>query len=304
MNDSITLYIEYLANERRYSPHTIDGYKRELLRFACLFPITCTEVRPHHITHFIGHLHQHGLKPKSIQRAVSAVRSFFSYLVKTESVQQNPAAGAVIPKVAHKLPTVLDPDQASALFDKPDTTSTPVNPKDLRDQAILEILYGSGLRLSEAVGLNISDLDLPQGYARVVGKGNKVRNAPLGRQCILALQRWLAVHPHHDLQAPLFTGRGAQRIAPRTIQQRLKRIAVDRLGTNQLHPHMLRHSFATHMLESSGDLRAVQELLGHADIATTQIYTHLDFQHLAKVYDDAHPRAHTVTDNNEADIGA
>ena len=300
MEPQLEGYLDYLQNERRYSPHTVSGYRRELSRFEQFIAPDFkgwAAIKTHEITQFIGYLHTLRLQPKSIQRAISAVRSFFNYLLESGLIQSNPAAAAVVPRGGKKLPKVLDPDQASALFisDNPDTS-----PRDVRDQALLELLYGSGLRLSEAVGLNIEDLDLRQGFARVVGKGNKERNAPLGRLCIEALKDWLALHPNPIADAPLFTGRGSKRISPRTVQQRLKAIGVNKLGTDQLHPHMLRHSFATHMLESSGDLRAVQELLGHADIATTQIYTHLDFQHLAKVYDDAHPRAHTTPDETNS----
>lgn len=298
MNHFVERYLTYLQDERRYSAHTVNGYQRELSRFETYLAPAFQEwsaVKTHDVTQFIGYLHSLKLQPRSIQRAVSAVRSFFNYLLETGVVQSNPAAAAVVPRGGKKLPKVLDPDQASALFV---SENVDTHPRDSRDRAILELLYGSGLRLSEAVGLNITDLDLRQGFARVIGKGNKERNAPLGRLCIAALKDWLAHHPNPLPDAPLFTGRGEKRISPRTVQQRLKAVGVNRLGTDQLHPHMLRHSFATHMLESSGDLRAVQELLGHADIATTQIYTHLDFQHLAKVYDSAHPRAHTHPDES------
>ncbi|NKC00550.1 MAG: tyrosine-type recombinase/integrase [Pseudomonadales bacterium] len=293
MQQHINRYLEHLASERRYSVHTITGYTRELKRFAAICNTPLEAVKAHHITQFITELHTRGLKPRSIQRSVSAVRSLFGYLMQIGMCQSNPAVAAIVPKSDKKLPRVLDPDQASALFVQEQVQT---EPRLVRDQAILEILYGSGLRLSEAVGLDISDLDFNQGFARVAGKGNKVRNAPLGRLCIQALKEWLVFHPNPIPESPLFTGRGKNRISPRTVQQRLKAIGIEKLGTDQLHPHMLRHSFATHLLESSGDLRAVQELLGHADIATTQIYTHLDFQHLAKVYDAAHPRAQKSKD--------
>lgn len=293
MDTPIERYLTYLSDERRYSVHTVTGYRRELNRFEAFVQMPWQEVKAHHITQFIGHLHHQKLQPRSIQRAVSAVRSFFNYLMQIGQLSSNPALAAIVPRGAQKLPKVLDPDQASSLFASPGSNN---DPRSTRDRALLEILYGSGLRLSETVGLNISDLDLKQGFARVLGKGNKVRNAPLGRMCIDALRDWLAQHPNPLPDEPLFTGRGRNRISPRSVQQRLKAIGRDRLGTDQLHPHMLRHSFATHLLESSGDLRAVQELLGHADIATTQIYTHLDFQHLARVYDEAHPRAHSKDD--------
>lgn len=295
MRTEIQGYLDHLSDERRYSSHTISGYQRELSRFATHCTADLKDIKTHHITQFIADLHAAGLQPRSIQRSVSAIRSFFSYLTQSGVCSQNPAAAAIVPKSTRKLPKVLDPDQASALFAENDRKSSP---RSLRDRALLELLYGSGLRLSEAVGMNVSDVDFAQEVARVVGKGNKVRYAPLGRICMDALKDWLAVHPDATLDAPLFTGRGSRRIAVRTVQQRLKSIGLRTLGTRDLHPHMLRHSFATHVLESSGDLRAVQELLGHADIATTQVYTHLDFQHLAKVYDQAHPRAHKVEDSD------
>ena len=192
-----------------------------------------------------------------------------------------------------RLPKVLDTDQAARLLD-----FQPQNAKEKRDKAIIELLYGSGLRLMEVVGLSIKDLDLAAGFVTVLGKGNKVRQVPLGRLCIKALDEWLAEHPSIATDAPLFPSKNGQPISPRTIQKRLKDIAVIQLGDNSLHPHMLRHSYATHMLESSGDLRGIQELLGHNDISTTQIYTHLDFQHLANVYDKAHPRAKSRPDKD------
>ncbi len=293
MRTEIQGYLDHLSDERRYSSHTISGYRRELNRFAIHCTADLKAVKTHHITQFVADLHAAGLQPRSIQRSVSAIRSFFTYLTHLGVCSHNPAAAVIVPKSTRKLPKVLDPDQAAALFRESDPKSSP---RSIRDRALLELLYGSGLRLSEAVGMNVSDVDFAQEVARVVGKGNKVRYAPLGRICMNALKDWLAVHPDATLDAPLFTGRGNRRIATRTVQQRLKSIGLRTLGTRDLHPHMLRHSFATHVLESSGDLRAVQELLGHADIATTQVYTHLDFQHLAKVYDQAHPRAHKVED--------
>ena len=198
----------------------------------------------------------------------------------------NPAANARAPKSRNKLPRTLDADRTAKLFDFEASTA-----RDKRDLAMLELFYGSGVRLAELVGIDLKDLDLQGGFVTVTGKGNKVRQIPLGTPCIAAIESWLAARGPADAGAPLFTGRGGRRIGRRTVQQRLKRLGGAQLGSNTVHPHMLRHSFASHLLESSGDLRAVQELLGHADISTTQIYTHLDFQHLAKVYDAAHPRA-------------
>ena len=284
-------FLEHLRVERRYSPNTISAYRRDLHRLARSVDVPWPELRGHHISTFIASLHGQGLAPRSIQRTLSATRSFFSFLEKNHIVEANPAAGKRSPKSRPKLPGTLDTDQAAQLF-----AFEPRTAIEKRDCAIVEVLYGSGIRLSELVGIDICDLDLKTGFVRVTGKGNKMRQVPLGAQCVAAIELWLACRGFPPGNEPLFTGRPAQRISPRTVQLRLKQVASRQLGNNQLHPHMLRHSFASHMLESSGDLRAVQELLGHADISTTQIYTHLDFQHLAKVYDAAHPRAETQED--------
>ncbi len=285
----VSRFLEYLQVEKRYSEHTLAGYRRDLDKLTRAVPVDWRHCTVGHITGFTNDLHQAGLKPRSIQRALSAARSFFEFLLTHREISSNPAAVARAPKARQKLPKVLDADQASALFTAPSDDRLAI-----RDTAMLELLYGTGLRLSELVGLDCGDLQLESGWIRVTGKGNKTRQLPLGRLAIQACQTWLAVHPQQppSAQAPLFTGRGQARISPRTVQTRLKVIASTQLHSDSLHPHMLRHSFATHLLESSGDLRAIQELLGHSDIATTQIYTHLDFQHLSKVYDEAHPRAH------------
>lgn len=279
-------YLRHLQIEKRYSPHTVAGYARELAKFTATCSNDMHAIKPHDISHFVSALHRSGLTPKSIQRALSAVRSLFGYLQKQGIVSTNPAAAIRAPKAQRKLPNVLDTDQTARLFE-----FRPTTPLQFRDKAILELFYGSGLRLAELVALNVADVDLRAGFVTVLGKGNKARQVPLGSHCVSALHEWLEHHPGQLPDAALFPGRSGARISPRTIQNRLKKIAVQQLGDDALHPHMLRHSFATHLLESSGDLRAVQELLGHSDIATTQVYTHLDFQHLAKVYDKAHPRA-------------
>jgi len=293
-------FLAHLSVERQYSPHTVNGYRRELKRFRAQYRGDLCEAQSHDVTLFAAGLRHRGLQVRSVQRALSAIRSFYAFLLRRRKIKTNPAAIARAPKAKRKLPKVLDTDQAAKLFDTEAST-----PLEIRDRAILELLYGAGLRLSELVALNISNLELDNGIANVVGKGKKARRAPLGRHCLAALTAWLQEHPAPQPDAPLFTGRlsgrGITRISPRTIQNRLKKIAVQQLGDDSLHPHMLRHSFATHMLESSGDLRAIQDLLGHADIATTQIYTHLDFQHLAKVYDAAHPRAQINIDDSASD---
>ena len=290
MQAELERYLTTLEVERAYSAHTVKAYRRDLSRLVASLladHVALDQVRHHHIWHHVGELRAQGLKPKSIQRHLSAIRKFFDFLISEGLVKDNPASAVSGPKASQQLPKALDADQTSRLFEEPEDT-----PIDRRDQAMMELFYGSGLRLSELVGLNIGSVDLESAWVRVLGKGNKERLLPLGRHCIQALRSWLEVHPDAaNRAAPLFTGRGKRRISPRTIQLRLKKVAARAIGSDALHPHMLRHSFASHLLESSGDLRAVQELLGHADLSTTQIYTHLDFQHLAEVYDKSHPRS-------------
>jgi integrase/recombinase XerC len=289
--DQTRRFLDYLRVEKRYSANTISAYERDLKKLRAYLDIPLAQVRSHHVNGFVAHLHASGLSPRSIQRALSCARSLFNFLEQAKVVTSNPAASNKAPKTRPKLPNTLDADQAARLF-----AFEPKNALEKRDRAIAEMLYGSGIRLAELVGINVQDLDLAAGFVTVTGKGNKTRQVPLGSHCIKAVQSWLESRDLVEPGAPLFTAGKTRRISPRTVQQRLKRLAQLQLGNSQLHPHMLRHSFASHLLESSGDLRAVQELLGHADIATTQIYTHLDFQHLAKVYDAAHPRANSQDD--------
>ena len=282
----IRSFIEHLEKEKRYSRNTIKAYKFELEKYSQKIKANLQDITVQNIQNYVGILRTQDLSAKSIQRALSAIKSFFEHQKQKGLIEINPASLVQIPKAKRNLPTVMDTDQAAKLFD-----FTPKKIIEFRDKAIIELLYGCGMRLAELVGLNIEDVDLNWGFARVMGKGNKERQCPIGRLAGKAIEEWLLVHPSMSKTGPLFTGRGEARISPRTVQSRLKSIAVRQLGDNSLHPHLLRHSFATHLLESSSDLRGVQELLGHADISTTQIYTHLDFQHLAKVYDGAHPRA-------------
>ena len=284
----IRSFIEHLEKEKRYSRNTIKAYKFELEKCSQKIKANLQDITVQNIQNYVGILRTQDLSAKSIQRALSAIKSFFEHQKQKGLIEINPASLVQIPKAKRNLPTVMDTDQAAKLFD-----FTPKKIIEFRDKAIIELLYGCGMRLAELVGLNIEDVDLNWGFARVMGKGNKERQCPIGRLAGKAIEEWLLVHPSMSKTGPLFTGRGEARISPRTVQSRLKSIAVRQLGDNSLHPHLLRHSFATHLLESSSDLRGVQELLGHADISTTQIYTHLDFQHLAKVYDGAHPRAKT-----------
>lgn len=286
-------FVDYLRHERRYSPHTVTDYTRDIERFrAAIDASPWDTVSTHQVTAHVARLHAAGQAPRSIQRALSSLRSFYRYLLRQGLAERDPTTGVRAPKAHTRLPKLLDTDQAARLLD-----FAPADPDDVRDLAIAELLYGSGLRLAELTGANVQDIDLVDGFIVVHGKGGKSRQVPLGRQSMTALRQWLAARPASvEFPEPLFTGHGGKRIGPRTVSRRLKRLAILQLGSDELHPHMLRHSFASHLLESSSDLRAVQELLGHTDIATTQIYTHLDFQHLAKVYDAAHPRARRRSD--------
>lgn len=286
---AVNRFLEHLRHERRSSPLTIKHYGRDLTQlhdFCTRRGISdWSDVTPEHASAYAATLHRQGLGPRSIQRALSAARALFRYLLREGLVAQNPFAGARAPKGPKRLPNTLSVDQMNRLlgFDGQD-------PVAVRDRAMLELIYSSGLRLSELVALNVDDVDLRDATARVTGKGAKTRVVPVGRQAQAAIEAWLRVRSPGAERA-LFTGRAGRRISARSVQQRLRRWALHQGIETRAHPHMLRHSFASHLLESSGDLRAVQELLGHADIATTQIYTHLDFQHLAKIYDQAHPRA-------------
>ena len=281
-------FLDHLTVERRMSPNTLDAYRRDLAALAAwadaqsrdLLALDSEDIRA-----FVAAEHRRGLSPKSLQRRLSAVRSCYRWLLKQGRVAANPAAAVRAPKAPRKLPQVLDPDEAKALVEVP--TDVPLG---LRDRALLELFYSSGLRLSELCGLRWGDLDLESGLVTVLGKGSKQRTVPVGSHACKALREWRAARAGGDNKAPVFPGRNGP-ITPRAVQLRLRQLAQRQGLFKRVHPHLLRHSFASHVLESSGDLRGVQELLGHADIATTQIYTHLDYQHLAKVYDAAHPRA-------------
>ena len=240
----------------------------------------------------VAHRHRHGLGSRSLQRTLSAIRGFFDFLIAQGDLEGNPARGLRAPKAPKTLPKLLDVDQMVGLLE-----ATPDDALELRDVAMWELFYSSGLRLSELTSLDLVDLDLAAGSVLVrQGKGRKSRHVPVGECAKKALDRWLSVRNAmlgHQEPA-LFISRRGDRIAPRTVQARLERWQKKQGIPEHLHPHMLRHSFASHLLESSGDLRAVQELLGHANLSTTQVYTHLDFQHLAAVYDRTHPRARTT----------
>jgi integrase/recombinase XerC len=282
-------WLARLAGERQASPHTVDGYRRDLaklLRFMQAQQLASFDLLdPNRMRSFVAGEHRGGLAPKSLQRLLSSCRSLFRQLSREGLLASDPLLGVRGPKVRRKLPQVLDVDEASALVETDSGGKLAV-----RDRAMLELFYSSGLRLSELVGLRWIDLKLDDGEVRVLGKGSKTRIVPVGRHAVAAL-RALGAEQGMQADSAVFRGRGGAPINPRTVQLRMNQLALQQGIPKHIHPHLLRHTFASHMLESSGDLRAVQELLGHADIATTQIYTHLDFQHLAKVYDAAHPRA-------------
>ena len=269
------------------SAHTLDAYRRDLgalAAWAGAQGVDLAAMSTDRLRAFVAAEHRRGLSPKSLQRRLSACRSFYRWLLRHGRIEASPAASVKAPKSGRKLPQVLDPDEAARLVEVP--TDAPLG---LRDRALLELFYSSGLRLSELCALRWRDLDLANGLVTVLGKGSKQRQVPVGSHARKALAEWRD-DQRATPEAPVFPGRNGP-ITPRAVQYRLRQLAQRQGLFKRVHPHLLRHSFASHVLESSGDLRAVQELLGHADIATTQIYTHLDYQHLAKVYDAAHPRA-------------
>jgi integrase/recombinase XerC len=280
-------FLAHLQVERRMSPHTFDAYRRDLdalNAFATEQQVAVEALHTEHVRAFIAAEHRRGLSPKSLQRRLSACRSFYRWLLRHGRIPANPAQPIRGPKAPRKLPQVLDADEAKALVEVP--TDRPLG---LRDRALLELFYSSGLRLSELCALRWQDLDLAGGLVTVLGKGSKQRRVPVGSYARAALAEWKADQRAAN-DAFVFPGRNGP-ITPRGVQARLQTLAQRQGLFKRVHPHLLRHSFASHVLESSGDLRGVQELLGHADISTTQIYTHLDFGHLSKVYDATHPRA-------------
>lgn len=282
-------YLSHLANERRLSPLTCASYARDIATLLELTKETpLDQLQIYHIRRFIAQLHARGFSGRSLARMLSAWRGLYNYLARDHGYTSNPCAGLRAPKAPKTLPHVLSPDEAAKLleFSTGDLMA-------LRDKAMFELFYSSGLRLAELVSLQPENLSFSDGTVRVIGKGGKTRIVPVGSQAIQALSAWMKLR--ETLLKPgetaLFLSRYGKGISSRSISQQLKIRALQQGISANVHPHMLRHSFASHLLQSSGDLRAVQEMLGHASISTTQIYTHLDFQHLAKVYDAAHPRA-------------
>lgn len=295
----------YMSSERRLSAHTDKSYAHDLaalVKFCDRLKLAdWSELDSQHVRTFAAHSHAAGLSPRSVQRRLSAVRSFYAFLLReargagtasrgrrATRITRNPALEVRAPKAARRLPHTLDADQMARLLQIP-----PGDGLTARDRAIMELLYSSGLRLAELVSLDVTRLDLKDRVVHVLGKGSKARIVPVGRAAIQALRAWLkeraALARQHELA--LFVGRNGGRLGPRAVQLRIAAWARRQGLSVHVHPHLFRHSFASHLLESSGELRGVQELLGHADISTTQIYTHLDFQHLARIYDATHPRA-------------
>ncbi len=294
LNHAVEHYLQYIEVVRGYSAHTVKNYRRDLTRLITF----CGDHAIDDLSHlnqsllrqWVATLSKEKLSPTSIQRHLSSTRSLYKFLARTRSDLDDPTAGVRAPRTPRTLPKSLEPDQVSQLLNHQSETALMA-----RDLAMAELLYSAGLRLSELVGTNLNDLDRNEKIITVIGKGQKTRIVPVGGPALTALAEWMKYRPVANevlgYDSPLFVTQRGKRISPRAVQDRIRQLAVKHGMTQRVHPHVLRHAFASHLLESSGDLRAVQELLGHANIATTQIYTHLDFQHLAKVYDQTHPRA-------------
>lgn len=288
----LAAFLTRLSTERRLSPHTVTAYAHDLnalLAFCERESIKdFAALDSFGVRRFAAESHRKGLNASSVARRLSAVRTFLNYLIEMGVVKSNAGVHVQAPKPARRLPATLDADQVASLL-----AISGDDPLTLRDRAILELFYSSGLRLAELVSLDLGGVDMADRVVHVVGKGSKARIVPVGKQALAALNDWLAVRGElaRAGELALFLSRRGTRVSPRTVQQRVNEWARRQGAPTGVHPHMLRHSFATHVLESSRNLRAVQEMLGHASLSTTQIYTHLDFQHLAQVYDQAHPRA-------------
>ena len=291
---AVDVFCDYLSVEKRYSPHTVASYRRDLEQVAAeLANLNITDwsgANAFNMRTVISRQHAGGLSGRSLARRLSAVRSLFKYLIRHKQIESNPVADVPAPKDHPGLPETLQIEDIQRLFalDGDDALL-------LRDRAIFEMVYSCGLRLAEVIGLDTDSIDMQDGMVRVLGKGSKVRNLPVGQQALHAVRDWKTRRAEFQKGAAtdkaLFISKRGTRMSARSVQQRLKSLAARTGISHNVYPHLLRHSFASHLLESSGDLRAVQELLGHADISTTQVYTHLDFQHLARVYERAHPRA-------------
>ena len=294
MQDNLDSFIQSLQSERYYSPHTCANYRRDLLAFGDYLRQqgieTWSEAGYREVSGFSARQFRNGLKSRTIQRQLSSIRGFYRYLINHSLAKTNPATEVSAPKADKPLPKTVDAEALDQLL-RPAPADDNLT---IRDLAIFELIYSSGLRLAESVSLNLEDIDLAHQHLVVTGKGNKTRHLPIGGKAVEAIKRWLKVRGEYagiNKASALFVSKNGNRLSRRSVGDRLNQLVLKRGLDRRLSPHTLRHSFATHLLESSSDLRAVQELLGHADISTTQVYTHLDFQHLAKVYDQAHPRA-------------
>lgn len=291
MQQQLDRYWDYLRIERQVSPHTLNNYQRQLRAVVEILQEkqlnTWQQVTPSVVRLILAESKRHGLQEKSLALRLSAIRQFFSFLIRHGELKVNPTTGISAPKQGKRLPKNISTEQVQLLLDNDSK-----DPIDLRDRAMLELMYSSGLRLAELQGLNLQSINTRSREVRVLGKGNKERVVPFGRFASHALQQWLKVRPQFNPKdEALFVSQQGNRISTRNIQKRFETWGIRQGLNSHLNPHKLRHSFATHMLEASADLRAVQELLGHSNLSTTQIYTHLNFQHLASVYDQAHPRA-------------
>ena len=301
LSHAVEHYLQYIEVVRGYSAHTVKNYRRDLdklIEFCSTHNIDdISRLNASLLRQWVATLSRDKLSATSIQRHLSSTRSLYKFLARSRSDLDDPTAGVKAPRTPRTLPKSLEPDQVNQLLNHPSETALMA-----RDLAIAELLYSAGLRLSELVSANLNDLDRNEKVITVIGKGQKTRVVPVGGPALTALAEWMKYRPMGKealgYDSPLFVTQRGKRMSPRAVQDRLRQLAIKHGMTQRVHPHVLRHAFASHLLESSGDLRAVQELLGHANIATTQIYTHLDFQHLAKVYDQAHPRAQKRSKRN------
>jgi len=287
-------FLAHLSHERRLATLTITNYRRDLERIAAWLTQgggdaeAIARMDQQAVRRYVAWRHRAGASGRTLQRELASLRSLYRWLLREGLAKVSPAVGVRAPKTPRKLPATLDADQLSRLLDQPADDLLAI-----RDTAMIELFYSSGLRLAELVSVNLGDIDGLDAALTVTGKGAKTRRVPVGTKALEAVQRWVRVRANLAAagEQALFVSSRGRRIHPRTVQARLAQWAQEQGAARRVHPHLLRHSFASHLLESSGDLRAVQELLGHADISTTQVYTHLDFQHLAQVYDQTHPRA-------------
>lgn len=318
MQQHLSRFIEQLQAQRQLSVHTVNNYQRDILTFFAWYNDNGEKmpIDRRCIQHFVGHATRQKKSPATIARRLSALRQYFDFLLAEKIIGSNPAADVKAPKKAKVLPKALPVDDINELLNHPEQYFDFSQALQVRDYAIVELLYASGIRVAELASLNVGDMDLANGQAIVLGKGNKERLIHIGDKAIAALKRWLVARNDWLMELhqqkkkttnvgeiteemPLFINRYGNRLSIRGIQYQIKALGK-RFNLNlNLHPHMMRHSFGSHLLQSGADLRSVQEMLGHSDISSTQIYTHLDFQHLAEVYDKAHPRAKRGVDDKK-----